>query len=80
MLSKLFEDIGELLIMGQEITMAPWKILGRIRAGMWERKGFHYGNNSMENVDDQNAFTFWEMSEEIVIRGTVDLPLYGLFC
>ena len=30
MLSKLFEDIGELLIMGQEITMAPWKILGRI--------------------------------------------------
>ena len=34
----------------------------------------------MENVDDQNAFTFGEMSEEIVIRGTVDLALYCLFC
>ena len=39
MLSKLFEDIGELLITGQEITMVAWKVLGRIRAGMWERKG-----------------------------------------
>lgn len=39
MLSKLFEDIGELLIMGQEIPMVPWKVLGKIRAGMWERKG-----------------------------------------
>ena len=39
MLSKLFEDIGELLIMGQEITMVPWKVLGRIRVGLWERKG-----------------------------------------
>ena len=39
MLSKLFEDIGELLIMGQMIPMVHLKVLGRIRAGMWERKG-----------------------------------------
>ena len=39
MLSKLFEDTGKLLIMGQEIPMVPQKVLGKIRAGMWERKG-----------------------------------------
>lgn len=47
MLTKLFEDIGELLIMGQMIPMVHLKVLGRIRADMWKGKGFHYGNNSM---------------------------------
>lgn len=39
MLTKLFEDIGELLIMGQAIPMVHQKVLGRIRAGIWKRKG-----------------------------------------
>lgn len=34
------------------------------------------GITAWKNVDDQNAFTFWEMSKETVIRGTVDLALH----
>ena len=48
MLSKLFEDTGELLIMGQEISMVHWKVIGRISADLCKGKGFYYGSNSTE--------------------------------
>ena len=52
MLSKLFEDTGKLLIMGQEIPMVHRKdkVIGRISADVWKGKRFYYGSNSTENV------------------------------